>query len=74
VLALLEHLLSPGRILVWEPPENSGCFNEPQLTRGGDTAWRRDIDRDLHLHYWELEAGGVELASVVDHNNFYIPP
>lgn len=47
--------------------------NNPQRTRGFDKAWRRDIDRELHLHYWECAGGKVELASVVYHNDFSIP-
>lgn len=47
--------------------------NEPQRMRGFDKAWRRDIDRDLHLHYWECADGTIELASVVHHNDESIP-
>lgn len=44
-----------------------------QQSRGKDLAWRRDIDYEFHLHYWECERGGVEIASVVVHNDFTIP-
>lgn len=47
--------------------------SDSQLKRGSDKAQRRDIDRDLHLHYWECAHGRVELASVVIHNDFSIP-
>ncbi len=47
--------------------------NEPQRTRGSDKAQRRDVDRELHFHYWECADGTVELASVVYHNDFSIP-
>lgn len=47
--------------------------NDPQRMRGTDKALRRDIDRELHLHYWECSDGKVELASVVYHKNFSIP-
>lgn len=47
--------------------------NNPQRTRGLDKAQRRDIDRELHLHYWECADGNIELASVVYHNDFSIP-
>ena len=47
--------------------------NDPQRTRGSDRAYRRDIDRDVHLHYWKCDDGRIELASVVYHNNFSIP-
>jgi hypothetical protein len=44
--------------------------NEPQRIRGQDKAWRRDIDYEYHLHYWECDDGCVEFASVVTHNDF----
>lgn len=47
--------------------------SDPQRKRGSDKAQRRDIDRELHLHYWECVDGTVELASVVYHNDFSIP-
>lgn len=47
--------------------------NDPQRVRGADKAQRRDIDREFHLHYWECGDGTIELASVVDHNDFSIP-
>lgn len=48
----------------------------PQLVRGSDCAqaWRRDIDREHHLHYWNCEDGTVEIASVsFPHDDFRIP-
>ena len=46
---------------------------DAQRQRGADLAWRRDIDRDFHLHYWECDTGIVELALLVVHNDFSIP-
>jgi hypothetical protein len=46
--------------------------NSAQKTRGNDRAWRRDIDHEYHLHYWQTD-NGPELASVVQHNDFTIP-
>lgn len=46
--------------------------NDPQCKRGQDAAWRRDIDRQYHLHYWECEVGIVEFANMVTHNDFSI--
>lgn len=46
---------------------------DPQVTRGADKGWRRDIDYEFHLHYWE-GPGGVEFACVTVHNDFGIPP
>lgn len=50
-----------------------GGGNEPQRMRGSDKAQRRDIDHDLHLHYWECADGTIELAAVVHHNDMSIP-
>ncbi|MCY4263216.1 MAG: hypothetical protein OXC97_07960 [Candidatus Dadabacteria bacterium] len=47
--------------------------SSPQRKRGLDKAQRRDIDREFHLHYWECADGTIELASVVNHNDFSIP-
>ncbi|PJN50198.1 hypothetical protein PAEVO_52420 [Paenibacillus sp. GM2FR] len=46
--------------------------NSPQVTREKDKAWRRDIDYEYHLHYWQT-SNGPELAAVVVHNNMDIP-
>lgn len=46
---------------------------DEQKKRGPDTAWRRDINRDMHLHYWET-LSGPELAWVtVTHHEMFIP-
>ncbi len=47
--------------------------NAPQRMRGEAAAWRRDIDHQYHLHYWESPESQIELASVVVHNDFWIP-
>ncbi len=47
--------------------------NSPQRKRCSYKAWRRDIDRELHIHYWECPNGAVKLASVVYHDDFSIP-
>lgn len=46
-----------------------------QKRRGRDQAraWRRSIDNEYRLHYWELTNGRVELAQVGPHNEFDIP-
>lgn len=46
---------------------------DAQRQRGEDLAWRRDIDYEFHLHYWESKTGIPELAVLVVHNNFAIP-
>jgi hypothetical protein len=52
----------------------SSAANSAQKKRVRDsaTAWRRDIDRELHLHYWET-ASEPELASIVPHDDICIP-
>lgn len=45
---------------------------DPQVLRGNDKAWRRDIDWEFHLHYWTVGAE-IELASVVVHKDNSIP-
>jgi hypothetical protein len=50
--------------------------SDPQRVRGSDhaKAWRRDIDREYHLHYWMCIDGVVEIASLsFPHNDFTIP-
>ena len=47
--------------------------DDPQEKRGQDKAWRRDIDYEYHLHYWECADGTIEFASVGPHNMFEIP-
>ena len=39
-----------------------------KLKRGKDSAIRRDVDRDIHLHYWDCENGDIEFVSVNHHN------
>lgn len=49
---------------------------DPQRIRESDNAraWRRDIDRDHHLHYWVCPDGEVEIASIsYPHDDFEIP-
>ncbi|MFC5439802.1 hypothetical protein [Rhodanobacter ginsenosidimutans] len=48
----------------------AGC---KQISRKSDgaTAWRADIDDELHLHYWKI-GDALELANVVFHNDFHI--
>ena len=45
--------------------------DDKQRTRFQDKAWRRDIDHEYHLHYWQTSYG-YEFACVVVHNNFSI--
>lgn len=50
--------------------------SNPQRVRLSDDAkaWRRDIDYERHLHYWNCDEGLVEFASVsFPHNDFGIP-
>jgi hypothetical protein len=51
----------------------SGGAPQRHRSTDGATAWRRDIDYEYHLHYWECSDGTVELASMGPHNDFSIP-
>jgi len=44
----------------------------PQMKRGADLAWRRDIDDEWHLHYW-AGPSGIEFGIVGPHNCFDLP-
>ncbi len=48
--------------------------NAKQITRDRDgaSAWRRDVDHEHHLHYWQTPRG-VELVLLVKHDDFRIP-
>jgi len=49
--------------------------NDPQKIRkkDGAGAWRRDIDRDFHLHYWKT-SDEIEFAwAAHPHDDYYIP-
>jgi hypothetical protein len=46
--------------------------NSPQIRKEGKLAFRRDIDHELHLHYWECRDESVELVKVTVHNDFSI--
>lgn len=50
--------------------------DDPQRMRESDKAgaWRRDVDREHHLHYWKCQDGTVEIASMsFPHDDFTIP-
>ncbi len=50
---------------------NEGAQAQPTL-RGDDVCWRLYVEKGtagaLRLHYWKLQAGGVELHAVVPHD------
>lgn len=40
----------------------------------GASAWRRDIDRDCHLHYWKCRSDVLEFAhATTDHDDYFCP-
>ena len=49
--------------------------NDPQRRRKHDNAkaWRRDVDDEYHMHYWETDDGTIEFAWMAVHNDFSIP-
>lgn len=44
----------------------------PQIRKDGAAAWRRDVDRGFHLHYW-VRGESLEFGSCVVHDDFSIP-
>lgn len=50
----------------------SAAANADQRKRGQDSAWRRDVDHEYHLHYWNTSAG-PELAVLAAHKDLGIP-
>lgn len=44
-----------------------------QRTRNGDKAWRRDIDDEYHLHYWECTNHTIEFGWVGPEKDFRLP-
>jgi hypothetical protein len=50
------------------PIRESKAADAAQVHRGQDTAWRRDISRELHLHYWNTHRG-IEFSKVVMHKD-----
>jgi hypothetical protein len=71
--ALAETILEES-LSATHPLRMSSGGGAPQRTRRSDgaTAWRRDIDYELHLHYWRTPRG-LEFASVAHHNDMGIP-
>lgn len=64
---LIKRNLSKTHILRTGP-----AGNDPPQMRGKDKAYRADLDYEFHLHYWQLDNGGIEFANVVTHNDFHI--
>lgn len=52
---------------------NGPSGSETRKIRGSDKGMRRDLDREWHLHYWEMPDSVPDLAAVVPHNCFDIP-
>ena len=64
---ILQQNLADTHVLrIGEGPE------EAQRVRGADKAWRRDIDKEFHLHYWTV-GKEIEFGAVVIHDDFTIP-
>lgn len=71
--AIVETLAGINKRHGHELRTGSGGNNQPRM-RCKDSAMRRDIDPDYHLHYWSCDDGLVELATVsYPHDNFWIP-
>jgi hypothetical protein len=74
VLRALAETILEANLRSTHPLRTSSGGNAPQRRRNRDdaAAWRRDIDHDLHLHYWQTPQG-LEFASIVHHNDMSIP-
>lgn len=46
--------------------------NSPQIEGNLGKAWRHDIDKEFHLHYWK-KGNTITFASIGPHNTFSIP-
>lgn len=55
--------------------EGKSGGTQPRTRRkAGSIAWRRDIDREHHLHYWKGDGGAVEFAWLsFPHDDFQCP-
>jgi len=71
-LRAVVHTIENVHMAATHPLREGSGPNEAQVRRGKDLAWRRDIDHEYHLHYWQCPGGLVELACVVTHNDFHI--
>lgn len=49
----------------------SEAADAPPHKRNKHVSWRRDIDHEFHLHYWD-DGSSIELADVVVHGSFAI--
>lgn len=53
---------------------NNKSGGAPNIMRGTDIAQRRDVDSQLHLHYWDCGNNNVELAWLTsEHDDCTIP-
>jgi hypothetical protein len=76
VLRAIIETLEQTNMAATHPLRTGRGGGDPERVRTSDQAkaWRRDIDRDHHLHYWACEHGFVEIASVsFPHDDFAIP-
>jgi len=54
--------------------EGSGANDSQRLRkRDGAKGWRRDVDYEYHLHYWQCPAGAIEFGWIGPHNDFRLP-
>lgn len=76
LLRAIVETLEENNLLATHSLRTGSGGQDPQRVRRRDRAkaWRRDIDREHHLHYWECEDGTMEIASVsFPHDDFTIP-
>lgn len=76
LLRAIVETLEQGNMSATHHLRTGGGGEDPQRVREIDqaNAWRRDIDREHHLHYWNCQDNTVEIASVsFPHDNLTIP-
>lgn len=73
VLEVMADTLDDRKLSLTHPLRTGPGGDDPPRTRNGDTAMRKDVNYQYHLHYWLCEDGTIEFGSVVVHNDFTIP-
>jgi len=68
IVEAIENLQLPDA----HPLRTGAGGDDPQVLRGNDAAWRRDINYEYHLHYWVCTDARVELACVGPHGHLGI--
>lgn len=71
LLDTISEVLSNVNLATTHAIRESEGGDSAQVEYNGYKAWRKDIDREYHLHYWK-RGDDIILAKVVPHNDFSI--